>query len=180
MDSQIYLCCLNGFMPQKVSYIYEWYPSFKHVNCFAMTETVWGIIFFLKVIRIITFCQNECISTPGRDRYCSVLFRNNSMTESEKEAGESSEKVRRRVGEGSDIIRGYELSDTQKKIVNLLLYERQLSAAKIAEQLGMGSRSIEKNIKKLKELGILIRHGSPKNGYWEVIDCGKKNNEDTE
>ena len=35
-------------------------------------------------------------------------------------------------------------------------------------------------IKKLKELGILIRHGSPKNGYWEVIDCGKKNNEDTE
>ena len=108
------------------------------------------------------------------------LFRNNSMTESEKEAGESSEKVRRRVGEGSDIIRGYELSDTQKKIVNLLLYDRQLSAAKIAEQLGMGSRSIEKNIKKLKELGILIRHGSPKNGYWEVIDCGKKNNEDTE
>lgn len=108
------------------------------------------------------------------------LFRNNSMTESEKEAGESSEKVRRRVGEGSDIIRGYELSDTQKKIVNRLLYDRQLSAAKIAEQLGMGSRSIEKNIKKLKEFGILIRHGSPKNGYWEVIDCGKKNNEDTE
>lgn len=108
------------------------------------------------------------------------LFRNNSMTESGKEAGESSEKVRRRDGEGSDIIRGYELSDTQKKIVNLLLYDRQQSAAKIAEQLGMGSRSIEKNIKKLKELGILIRHGSPKNGYWEVIDCGKKNNEDTE
>ena len=108
------------------------------------------------------------------------LFRNNSMTGAEKEAGESSEKVRRKVGEGSEIIRSYELSDTQKKIVNLLLYDRQLSAAKIAEQLGMGSRSIEKNIKKLKELGILIRHGSPKNGYWEVIDCGKKNNEDTE
>ena len=72
------------------------------------------------------------------------------------------------------------MSDTQKKIVNLLLYDRQLSAAKIAEQLGMESRSIEKNIKKLKELGILVRHGSPKNGYWEVPDCGEKNNEDTE
>ena len=64
--------------------------------------------------------------------------------------------------------------------MNLLLYDRQLSAAKIAEQLGMESRSIEKNIKKLKELGILARHGSPKNGYWEVTDCGEKNNEDTE
>ena len=54
----------------------------------------------------------------------------------------------------------------------------QLSAAKLAEKIGVASRNIESNIKKLKELGILIRHGSPKNGYWEVIDCGKKNNED--
>ena len=46
-----------------------------------------------------------------------------------------------------------------------------LSAKKIAEKLGLGSRSIEKNIKKLKTLGFLIRHGSPKNGYWEVTDC---------
>lgn len=108
------------------------------------------------------------------------LFRNNSMTGSEKEAGESSEKVRRSAGEGSEIIRECELSDTQKKIINVLLYDKQLSAIKIAEQLGMGSRSIEKNIKKLKEFGILVRHGSPKNGYWEVTDCGEKNNEDTE
>ena len=54
--------------------------------------------------------------------------------------------------------------------MNLLLCDRQLSAAKIAEQLDLGSRSIEKNIKKLKEYGILIRHGSPKNGYWEIVD----------
>ena len=32
----------------------------------------------------------------------------------------------------------------------------------------------------LKELGILVRHGSPKNGHWEVADCGEKNNDDTE
>ena len=54
--------------------------------------------------------------------------------------------------------------------MNLLLANKQLSAAKIAEQLDLGSRSIEKNIKKLKEYGILIRHGSPKNGYWEIVD----------
>lgn len=54
--------------------------------------------------------------------------------------------------------------------MDLLLANRQLSAAKIAEQLDLGSRSIEKNIKKLKEYGILIRHGSPKNGYWEIVD----------
>ena len=25
-----------------------------------------------------------------------------------------------------------------------------------------------KNIRKLKEYGILVRHGSPRNGYWEI------------
>ena len=54
--------------------------------------------------------------------------------------------------------------------MNLLLSDKQLSAAKIAEQLDLGSRSIEKNIKKLKEYGILIRHGSLKSGYWEIIE----------
>ena len=54
--------------------------------------------------------------------------------------------------------------------MNILLRDKQLSAVKIAEQLGLGSRSIEKNIKKLKELGIIVRHGSPKSGYWEVME----------
>ena len=41
---------------------------------------------------------------------------------------------------------------------------------KLAEKIGVASRNIENNIKKLKECGILIRHGSPKNGYWEIVD----------
>ena len=48
------------------------------------------------------------------------------------------------------------------EIVKLLLENNQLSAAKLAEKIGVASRNIESNIKKLKELGILIRHGSPK------------------
>ena len=98
------------------------------------------------------------------------LFRNNPMIETEKKFGEDSEKSRRKDGDKTEKIQDYELTDTQKKIVNLLLSDKQLSAAKIAEQLDLGSRSIEKNIKKLKEYGILIRHGSPKSGYWEIVE----------
>ena len=93
------------------------------------------------------------------------------MTMAEKKDGEDSEKVRKRFGESSEKTQMNELTDTQKKIVELLCYDKQLSAKKIAEKLGLGSRIIEKNIKKLKTLGFLIRHGSPKNGYWEVTDC---------
>ena len=98
------------------------------------------------------------------------LFRNFlPMTSENKHIGETSEK--------HGIV---ELNSTQQEIVKLLLENNQLSAAKLAEKIGVASRNIESNIKKLKELGILIRHGSPKNGYWEVTDCGEKNNEDTE
>ena len=109
------------------------------------------------------------------------LFRNNFGVELEKNGsvfsvkpeyekfGESSEKVRRKFGESSEKNRDYELSDTQRRIIDILFKDKNLSASKIAEQLGLGSRSIEKNIKKLKEYGILVRHGSPKSGYWEVI-----------
>lgn len=55
-------------------------------------------------------------------------------------------------------------------ILELLVEEPQLSAAKIAVELSIGSRSIEKNLKRLKEYGALVRHGSPKNGYWEVTE----------
>lgn len=96
------------------------------------------------------------------------LFRNNSMIETEKKYGENAEKVRKRDGESSEIVIDCELSDTQERIVNLLLGDKKLSAAKMAEQLALGSRGVEKNIKKLKEMGVLVRHGSPKNGYWEV------------
>lgn len=95
----------------------------------------------------------------------------------EKKDGEDSEKVRKRFGESSEKTQMNELTDTQKKIVELLCYDKQLSAKKIAEKLGLGSRSIEKNIKKLKTLGFLIRHGSPKSGYWEVTDCIAKNDD---
>ena len=61
-------------------------------------------------------------------------------------------------------------SRDQQKIIRLISEDHQLSAVKLAEKIGVASRNIENNIKRLKEYGILIRHGSPRNGYWEIID----------
>lgn len=54
--------------------------------------------------------------------------------------------------------------------MKLLFKDSSLSAAKLAEKIGVARRNIESNIKKLKDYGILVRHGSPKNGYWEVSE----------
>ncbi len=85
--------------------------------------------------------------------------------------GETSEKHRRSIGETSEKVCVDEscLNDTQRKILNFLSEDAQLSAAKMAEQIGISRRNIEANIRRLKEWGILVRHGSPKNGYWEIL-----------
>ena len=88
------------------------------------------------------------------------LFRNSFPVTNEKE----------NIGETSEVEWRTDLNDTQQKIIKLLSEDHQLSAVKLAEKIGIVSRNIENNIKKLKEYGILIRHGSPKNGYWEIID----------
>lgn len=75
MDTQIDLCGLNRFMSQKVSYVYERHPRFKHVNRFAVTETVRGITFFLKVIRMITFCQSYIFADKVSDTRSCYLVR---------------------------------------------------------------------------------------------------------
>ena len=92
----------------------------------------------------------------------------------------TSEKYRRNIGEASEKYENTELNDTQRKILKLLWKNNQLSAAKLAEKIGVASRNIEINIKKLKEEGFLIRHGSPKSGYWEVIVYEKDNGVGTE
>ena len=88
--------------------------------------------------------------------------------------GEASEEHRRNIGEVLKKEQGINLNDTQKKIVKLLSEDNRLSAAKLAEKIGIASRNIESNIKKLKDCGILVRHGSPKSGYWEIVDEGEK------
>ena len=99
------------------------------------------------------------------------LFRNSfPMTNEKEDIGETSEKHRRSIGETSEAEWRTDLNDTQQKIIKLLSEDHQLSAVKLAEKIGVASRNIENNIKKLKEYGILIRHGSPKNGYWEIVD----------
>ena len=99
------------------------------------------------------------------------LFRNSlPMEQKNKSIGEASEKHRRSIGEASEKLQEIKLNDTQQNIVKLLFKDSSLSAAKLAEKTGVARRNIESNIKKLKDYGILVRHGSPKNGYWEVSE----------
>ena len=64
---------------------------------------------------------------------------------------------------------GENVGEPERQILRILNDNPRLSAAKAAEKIGMSSRQVERIIKKLRENGKLVRHGSDRGGYWEVI-----------
>ena len=126
------------------------------------------------VFRIIVPLNEEYSYDNTKDGSIDELKREveERLEKEQRRFGGSSEKVRRKFGEDSEKnqieIKKMILTDIQKQILDILSENNQCSSKIMAEQIGVSSRSIENNIKKLKEYGILERYGSPKNGYWEI------------
>ena len=125
--------------------------------------------------RIINAAEEYGLPEPKFQEFDNMfrveLFRNSlPMDLKNRNIGEISEKHRRNIGETSEKHGIMRLNGTQREIIKLLLENNQLSATKLAEKIGVASRNIETNIKKLKDYGFLVRHGSPKGGYWEVTE----------
>lgn len=57
-------------------------------------------------------------------------------------------------------------SETKDLIIK---QDPHITAAEIAMQLNMSSRGIEKQIRKLRELGKIKRTGGRFGGYWEIV-----------
>ena len=62
------------------------------------------------------------------------------------------------------------LSKSKIKIINLILNNYGISLNDIKIATGLSIQAVKKNIKELKELGIIERVGNNKTGYWKVID----------
>jgi Fic family protein len=56
-----------------------------------------------------------------------------------------------------------------KRILRNLAAEPTLSARRLAERLQLSQRAVENNLAALQRQGRLLRHGSPRAGYWQVL-----------
>lgn len=63
---------------------------------------------------------------------------------------------------------GAKFGDNDKQLLLLLNSNPGLTAMELSERLGVTKRAVEKRIKKFRELQILIRQGSAKNGLWKI------------
>ncbi len=58
---------------------------------------------------------------------------------------------------------------TEDQILKKLKKDNRLSAKTLADELGLSSRAIEKQLAKLKAEGRLVRTGPAKGGRWQVV-----------
>ena len=62
------------------------------------------------------------------------------------------------------------LNYQQQRVLGYLRADRHTTAAKIAADLDMSARQIERMLANMKAKGIIRRIGANRNGYWETVD----------
>ena len=65
---------------------------------------------------------------------------------------------------------GSKLVENQLKIILLISEDEKITKNRMSEILNISNTAIDKNILKLKNLGIIKRIGPAKGGHWEVIE----------
>ena len=65
---------------------------------------------------------------------------------------------------------GVKFGVNEKKVLLILRAMPNLTASEIALRVGISQRGVEKQLKKFKELGIITRQGSDKNGFWVIVE----------
>lgn len=63
----------------------------------------------------------------------------------------------------------HSLNLTAERILVALAADPTITIVQLANQLGVSSRTIERNIKVLQDKGLLVRVGATKSGYWRVV-----------
>jgi len=82
------------------------------------------------------------------------------------------ERVGERVGEKV----GENLTENQNKILKAIMQEPRITASKLSKILHISVRKTEENIRKLKDIELLVRIGPDKGGHWKVVEKNEKVN----
>jgi len=121
----------------------------------AIFETTDDRLTFLVTIPVHDGCNKSSETGSGTTPKSSEKGLLGSEKSSEK-ASKSSEKSTT----GSE--------KSSKKILDLIKNKPTISAAEIAMEIDMSARGVEKQIRKLREAGIIKRIGADRGGYWEI------------
>ncbi len=107
----------------------------------------------------IDFMLNEIYQTLQSHQGAELPSDNNAETE--RQFGVM-------FGEEYGVKYGVKFGVNDKRLLLQLNENPGLSAAELSKRIGISQRGVEKQLKKLKEAGVISRKGSDKNGLWTL------------
>ena len=90
-----------------------------------------------------------------------------NIESSERRFRESHKSSESEFGDTAD--KPKNIGRTAQKIIDLVISDPSMSAEAMAYKIGISSRAVEKQIAKLRSMGILSREGADFGGYWRII-----------
>jgi ATP-dependent DNA helicase RecG len=120
------------------------------------------------ISRIISGCQDYNLSVPEfieiGDSFRVNIFRKTAHKTAHKNTSKITLKIADQITSKQDITK---LTDIQKKMLSLIQFDDKISREKIVDNLGLTEYKIKREIKTLKDAGILEREGGSK-GRWII------------
>ena len=120
----------------------------------------------------ITASTNAGQSGPFIDFMLNEIFNTLKAHQGEELPSDNATPVERqfgiKFGKEFGVKFGVKFGVNEKQVLLLLDDNPSLSAAEISERIGISKRGIEKQLKKFKDLGVITRQGSDKNGIWII------------
>ena len=137
----------------------------------AIFETTDDRLTFLVTIPVHEGCNKSSEIAPESSEKGSETSTKSSERSLESSGtGSGTQLESSGTSSGTDVTSSGTRQKTSEKIIELINADPQITAPKIAMELGISTRGVEKNLRQLREAGILRRIGSPTfGGYWEII-----------
>lgn len=155
--------------------------------CQARNRGIVNALTYMKIIeqwgsgipRLLENCKSARLREPELleigGSFRVNMFRNTEL------ASNNSGEVRKKDGINEGVRDKFVISpdirdkfgENAAKIVGLMCEKPESTLDEIAVAIGVTRRTVEKQVKKLKEAGIVVRVGSNKSGVWKVTESGK-------
>lgn len=114
--------------------------------------------------KVFEQCKNYGIDPPVYKSHKNMVEVHMQGINSVSSVESIGKDTRKRIGKGSEKI----LGKTKASIIKHINDNHQITIAELSTSIGIATRTVEKHISQLKELGILNRIGGRKEGYWEI------------
>ncbi len=160
---------LPGKAPQYQTEAISFYTTFYNLN--------WGENGRIPVEEVANRV-NSTLEKSGVNGESSERTSGNLQKGSERTSGnlqKGSERTSGNLQKGSEksfgetVGKPKNIGKTAQKIIDFVISDPSISAEAMAYKIGISSRTVKKQIAKLRSMGILSREGADFGGYWRIV-----------